>query len=255
MRTLAAMILAAGGACAGFGQSSLPAEFEVASVKPATIPPGVSVNDWANQVRMQIQAGRITFNHPTLAMVIAAAYGIREYQIAGPDWINSERYDITATLPHGAQRSDALLMLRKLLAARFGLEVHSGNREVPVYALVVPKGATKMRTVDAGGAFPLSRGPRGLRLSGKASMSQFAASLSRQVDRPVIDETGLNGYFEITLDWFQTRRQSILDEPVEGVGPTLFEAVEEQLGLKLKPQKGAIETLEIDRAQKVPTEN
>jgi uncharacterized protein (TIGR03435 family) len=137
--------------------------------------------------------------------------------------------------------------LRQLLEQRFKLAVHREPKEVPGYALVAAKGGPKLHPgagASASGGIIYPGGIRGP----KWTMASFAAALSSPVGRPVIDQTGIQGDYEIEVAY---ARDGDTDSPL----PSVFTALQEQLGLKLEPRRVPIEILVIDHAEKVPAEN
>src|SRR5271165_4935802 len=141
-------ILAAGGflltGTLGFSQAK--PEFEVASVKPSAPPSGngpVAIGSRGGPGTPD--PGRVTFIRLGLKGLLTSAYRVQPYQVIGPDWLDTERFDITATIPQGATKDDADVMLQNLLAERFHLTLHHGIRELPLYELTVGKGGPKMK--------------------------------------------------------------------------------------------------------------
>jgi uncharacterized protein (TIGR03435 family) len=158
-------------------------------------------------------------------MLLTRAYGVKMYQISGPDWIDSERYDIVAKVPPDTTREQFNIMLQNLLNERFKLTLHREKKEQPVYALVVGKNGPKLKESarelpkaedardtplapvgppkigkDGLPELPPGRGPMTIRMPGRVRMggaavtiAQFATTLENQVGRPVVDETGLTG--------------------------------------------------------------
>ncbi len=124
-----------------YGQTS---SFEVASIKPAPPPstPGMM------RVGMRRDPGRVTYSGMSLKMLIQTAFRVKGYQISGPAWLESERFEIVAKLPEGASLDLAPEMLQKLLADRFGLKLHRDTKELPVYALVTGKNGPKLEEVE-----------------------------------------------------------------------------------------------------------
>jgi uncharacterized protein (TIGR03435 family) len=150
-RTIAAALLACSSAVC-FGQTgNLSPSFEVASIKPAAPP--------SDPHRMMVgmrggpgtpDPGQITFSNVSLRNVLMQAYDVKDFQISGPSWLGSERYDITAKVPPGTTKEQFRLMLQNLLAERFQVSLHHETKELPMYALVVAKGGVKMKeSVDA----------------------------------------------------------------------------------------------------------
>ncbi len=206
---------------APLGQAARP-EFEVASIKP-------SLPDEFNRVGagMHIDGSQVSFKFFSLDDFIAAAYRVKRYQISSPDWMASERFDITAKLPAGGLAKDVGLMLQALLEDRFQMKMHRDSKEFPVYGLVVDKGGLKMqesapdppktthddrRGVDVAATSRPGGVTVGLgngayytfadnKLEGrKMSFSGLAPLLSAFMDRPVVDMTNLTGKYDFVLE-------------------------------------------------------
>jgi len=245
-RALLTLLSIFSGSYESFAQSAAPpSEFEVASVKPAK--PGGRRGVWTdgspNQIRMLGMS---------LKQLIDFGYGVRGYQVTGPDWIDSEKYDVVAKLPSEAAalpeeaRWVAIhAITQALLAERFKLTLHRETKPLPVYALVVAKNGPKLEKAEGGGA--TTKNGRGLIEATNITMIRFAEVLSRQMDLPVVDRTGLEGAFNLKLEW--VRESAKADS-----GPSVFTALQEQLGLRLESRKMPIEVLVIDRAER-PSEN
>lgn len=224
--------------------------FEVASIRP-----NVSGESGSSS---STQNGRFIGRNQNLRDLIEHAYGVMEWQITGPAWILSERFDVTAKPPAGVAGDQFETMMQNLLAERFKLQLHREQREHAVYALVVAK--TGMKAVSApGDGQARTNWSRDHIAAQHMSMAAFAERLSRVADRPVVDATGLQGAFNFELKWTPDTAQAkpsanpgtqLADAP-----PSLFTAIEEQLGLKLEPRKMPVEFLVVDHAEKVPTEN
>ena len=210
---------------AAFGQT-LPArpEFEVASIRPSAPIAGRQIN-----AGVHIDGARVSCAYLALKDYIRMAYRVKDYQISGPDWLASERFDIAATLPAGAAREQVADMVQALLADRFRMTVHRDTKDLPVYGLVPAKGGLKMKesapgsepeSGDAGkGAVNVtaSGGPAGTSVNlGKGSyftvgnnrleakkltMAALAEMLARFADRPVVDMTELKGNYDFTLEF------------------------------------------------------
>ncbi len=208
---------------AAFAQSPPPLpEFEVASVRPSA-PPGAD----SLAVGIHIDGAQVRCASLSLKDYLALAYNLKSYQISGPDWIASERFDIAAKLPAGAAREQIRDMVQALLLNRFQLKAHRDKKEFPVYALVVAKGGPKMKEspqdpgsagagrgnidITAGGG----RGGSGADLGNgssftmgengfdavKLTMPSFADMLARFADRPVLDMTDLKGAYDFSLQF------------------------------------------------------
>jgi uncharacterized protein (TIGR03435 family) len=205
-------------------------KFEVASVKPNTSGPEHSSTD--------VDGNQLQMTNRTLQQIIMWAYDLSADQISGPQWLETERFDIVAKTASGSPEP---VMMQALLAERFKLAAHSTTKEFQVYALVVAKNGPKMKKA-APGDDDMNSKP-GHATARSVTMDHLAAFLSRPrlgLGRPVLDKTGLEGVFDFTLDW---------------TPQTIFTALEEQLGLKLEPQKAPIEVLIVDHIEKTPTEN
>ena len=237
-----------------FGQpAAAPLAFEVASVKPNKSGERGSSTHYRD--------GEIVLRNVSLKQFIELVYEVKDYSLSGPDWLGSERFDIAAKFAPGTPREQVLRMAQALLAERFKLAVHRESKVLLAYALVAAKNGPKLREVEAGGS-DTSTG-RGQFTGRKVSMPQFADWLSRMMDRPVVDKTEIKGVFDIKLEWTPEESQPLgLGETGERrpptdspSGPSIFTALQEQLGLKLQGQKLPVEILVVDHAEKVPTEN
>jgi len=243
-----------------FGQSAAAPAFEVVSVKPAPPPTGNNL-----RVSMGGDPGRVTFSNVTLKNVMTRAYGVKPHQISGPDWLDSARYDVVATIPAGAPRDQIPMMLQTLLTDRFKLAVHREQKVMPAYALVAGKNGPKLHEADAEAGLRISMGPKGRQLNGKVSLARLADALSNWVDRPVLDMTGIKGIYDIDLEWTPDEGQPGAPSlapggeagrpEVGGDGPSIFTAVQEKLGLKLEGRKSPAEIIVVDHAERAPTEN
>jgi uncharacterized protein (TIGR03435 family) len=235
-RARAGITLAVFLAVGAFGQSSA---FEVASVRP-------NRSD-SHSSRFSSNKGSVRSTNVSLRDFIRRACNVKDYQVTGPDWLATQRYDIAAKAEASVSDKQLMAMLQALLAERFKLAIHRETKERTVYDLVVGKNGPKLHEVEAGpGRTTDGRGS----LSGqKMSMSQLADSLSQHVNLPVLNMTGIKGAFDIELKWAPEEGKD------SGNGPSIFTAVQEQLGLKLEQRKGPMEIIVVDRAERVPTEN
>jgi uncharacterized protein (TIGR03435 family) len=233
--------------------------FEVATIKPN------STGDRRIMIRMA-PGGRFTATGVTLRQLIAQAYNVRDFQITGgPGWVSGERYDINAKGPEGmpdrVPPEVVRPMLRALIEERFQLKTHQESKEMPVYALVAGKGGPKMTPAAAESQGPMMRMGRGQLSGKKIPMVMLAQQLAMQLGRNVVDKTGLKGDFDFTLEWTPEPGQGPGGPPpgeplpaADSSGPTIFTAVQEQLGLKLDSDKGPVDIIVIDSVAK-PSEN
>ncbi len=325
MRSFATTLLLLAGSAA-FAQNPT---FEVASIKAS--PPQEAGRI---MVRMGGDPGRLDYVNVSLRDLIRQAYDVKDYQVVGPDWLNTARFDLQAKYPPDSPRETRNLMMQALLADRFGVKIHKESKEVSVYNLVTAKNGPKLkkaeenpivegkdgpvgfggpgttdRRVDgpggpAGGASggarvggpaggpggpggPGGRGPGGggmIMMRGgpggnmkmqmkKVTMQSLADLLARNVGRPVLDQTGITGEYDIDLEFKPEEGTSPMGRGMplpmprpEGAAPagheanaetgaSIFTAIQDQLGLKLEGKKGPIETIVVDQANKTPTEN
>lgn len=240
--------------------SAFAQTFEVASIKPS--------DPNANGAMMRyLPGGGIEMKGFSLKAMIVNAWRVQPFQITGgPKWLSDARFDIMAKAERPVKPADALIRLRGLLQDRFQLVVRQETREMPVYELVLARKDGKLGPKMIESQCPVydvdhppppqpseaqkgcggsSGGPHMERAKG-SQMAGLVAALASKLERTVIDKTGLKGKFDMTLDWSA-------DQGADG-GPTIFTALEEQLGLKLVSSKGPVEMLVVERAEK-PTEN
>ena len=272
MRTTAIRILLGFSAalCLCAQETSKRPAFAVASIKPVDRDSGetLSVNVEPN--------GTLTASDVWLKLLIRIAYNVEDVQISGgPGWITTEKFDIRAKPEEGA-KVELRAMLQSLLEDRFRLAVRRQTRVVPVYEMRIAKAGRglgpSLRASETGdcppgppppldrtkpaagcGAFLLLPG----RLFGnRVPLSNLVSPLSQIVGQPVIDKTGIGGKYDVTLEWSADRNPGGPGEqiPAGADGPSIFTAVQEQLGLKLEPAKGPVELLVIDHVE-LPSPN
>jgi uncharacterized protein (TIGR03435 family) len=221
-------------------------EFDVASVKRSA----------PDEIRaMKSDSGRIIYTNVSLRDCLMDAYGIRDFQIVGPDWLVTERYDITATLPTPSPEADRRVMLQRLLISRFGITMRRESREIPVYVMTVIKNSpglrsagdlekTDIKTTDGGFLFT------------HVTAQQIIAYLTmlRLVDRPVVDQTGREGAYDVQLRLYPTGQELVAAMNGGDIGSAVAVAIRDS-GLQLERKKLPFEVLLIDSAQKVPAGN
>ena len=243
-----------------FAQNS----FEVASIKPSA--PGRMGGAVVRGGPGSSDPGLARLENIDLTSLMAMAFGVKRYQISAPDWMGSTRFDISARVPEGATVDQYQVMLQNLLSRRFELSMHYEQQEIQTYDLVVGKNGPKMKAVESepesndglqpppprAGPPPGYHGPVNLNLP-KISMERFAAFLSGLLGEPINDSTGLKGNYEVKL------RALAGSTPLEAVAdnapPSLFDSVQEQLGLRLLPVKHVVDVMVVDRIDKTPTDN
>ncbi len=267
--------------------------FEVATIKPGAPPGMTGVHMGVSRGGPKsLDPGHFSCQNCTLLMLVTDAFNVRPSQVSGPPWMATERFDITAKIPRGSTEEQALIMEQNLLAERFKMAFHREPKEMPVYELIVGKGGPKFKEAakDAavksnGEILPKDKedlpagyertvhGYRMLMKSGQVkihadgeTMQELASSLWSVAGRPVVDRTGLTGEYEFTLSFAAdipgARAASAppsgppaASTPEGDAGPSLFTAVQEQLGLKLESTRGPVDTIVIDHLEKAPTGN
>ncbi|HEX4135751.1 MAG TPA: TIGR03435 family protein [Bryobacteraceae bacterium] len=208
---------------------------------------------------------RFTVINESVADLITLAFGLHLRQMAGaPSWAQSEKFDIEGTADgEGVPNLDQWkLMLRKMLADRFHLSFHMEKRELSVYALTVAKGGSKMtKSTNQDGLAGLGLRGLGSVVGRSANMGNFRNFMQGYVmDRPVVDQTGIEGRYDFTLDWtpdeFQFSTQGVKAPPApdNAPHPDLYTAIQQQMGLKLEAVKAQADVMVVDRVEK-PSEN
>lgn len=258
------------------GTTNPASRFEVASIKQ-------NLSGRGGTDGFEIAHGRLTVRNVSLKTLIEAAYQIEGPRITGgPAWMNADRFDVIASGPASASRQQVWLMLRELLAQRFGVKLRRETKELPIYQLEVAKGGPKMTKEGDGecgeaeanldlssrefkapcGGVLRARGPQGEVMVGtRLPISKVAQTLAAIADRPVVDHTGLKGAFNVDLRFTPDNYRF---EPGPGgerphvdnaePAPSLFTAVQEQLGLRLTAARGPVEVLIIESVAR-PTDN
>jgi uncharacterized protein (TIGR03435 family) len=335
-RALAGTVLAAWLCFLANAQSATDAKpaaaklaFEVASIKPSGLPGGGVIRLGRQGGPGTGNPGRVTYAFSTIRDLIVDAYSVKRSQVSGgPNWLDSERFDIVAKVPEGATKEQVKVMLQDLLAERFHLMLHRETKELAVYALVVGAKGPKLKDSTVTDTPPASdspskevgrgeaaaqaaapppplrpgRGRGGLKiasdgcpeappmLAGRAgsftmmtpggecmisngqTMGGLAVRFSDRFDRPVIDQTGLKGKFDLRLRYDPSSmpggrggpKDALDPAPADGdpansrsgdAPPSIFNALQEQLGLKLEARKEPVDLLVIDHVEKTPTEN
>lgn len=254
--------------------------FEVASIKPSAPANGGRMRFGSRGGPGTDDPGLYTCDNCPLPALLRDAFGLKEYQLSGPDWMQSAWFMVSAKMPEGTTNEQFLTMKQNLLIERFKLTFHREKKEMQAYELVAAKGGPKMKESES----PLDPDERPARMSERKTdeegfpvlppgrvpmmtmvaggyatsrhvaetMEEFAVTLSYQLHKPVTDATDLKGTYDFTLHWIaEGARPSTGDD----AGPTLFRALPEQLGLRLEAKKGMVEILVVDHVEKVPTEN
>lgn len=329
MRILQVLALAgivSGAALCQEAPAAAPLAFEVASIKPSE-PIGGGMGKVMIRFGVQNDGAMVKYNGMTLKALVQNAYGVKDYQVTGAPWMDSERYDISAKLPDGASKDQAPEMLQNLLKERFKVTLHREKKDHPIYALVVGKSGPKLKAAEVSaevpaafgsgdpgrapappppsggpsqtamigggpggrgamppGAISMRMGPNGGHLDAKAmTLARFAESISRFLDRPVVDQTGIEGNYDFAIDMSPDEMGGLMAQmkgamvmsgapmgggamaggsphggpdglPSAPEGGSLFQSIQ-SYGLKLEPKKTAMDMIAIDSAEKTPIEN
>jgi uncharacterized protein (TIGR03435 family) len=235
------------------GQSPARLEFEVASIKrsdPSGRGGGISPLPGGQTYRAQGAPVKLIFR---------LMYRLTPSQVSGgPGWLDTELYDIEAKAAKPSTLDELHVMFQNLLADQFRLQFHKETRELPVYALVQDKSGSKMKVNEAGDDFKISidaeRGGKfvGTRVA-MPYLSWWLSGIVARDGRPVIDKTELDKHYDFTLSFApEFAKGAPIETPPEGMldRPNIFDALKEQLGLKLEPQKGPVDIYVIDRAER-----
>jgi uncharacterized protein (TIGR03435 family) len=237
------------------GQSAQ--EFEAVSVK---------IHKGANTTTRKVGPAGITFLNITLGEFIDTAYGVKHYQVAGPDWVvnygSSDRYDLVAKAADPLPPAQLWRMVVPVLEERFKLVVHRETKELSVYALVVAKGGPKFKEGDGGERSVRPDGSGALTYK-NYGMQELADALSGILERPTINRTDLEGRYDFRANLqsipaglsLADQKRASIENPGDSPDSPVFTNLQEQLGLKIEPKKAPIPLIVVDHAEKVPAEN
>jgi len=267
-----------------------PVQFEVASIR-------ASGDQQAGQasIGVHISGSQVRVAYFTLRDYVAMAYRLPANQVSGPDWMAQARFDIAAKLPDGGSANQVPEMFQGLLADRFELKTHRDSKVFPVYAIVVGRGGAKLQehaanddekivagtvnveatgssngvAIDVGGGSMFTLANNRVEIT-KATMAQVASTLTRVVDRPIIDATGLSGIYDLTLELTPEDYSATLIRSAVNAGVTLppqalrvldsasgdaFSAPLQKYGLTLDSRRSPLDVIVVDSMRKTPTEN
>ncbi len=269
---------------------ALGQSFEVASVKPAG--PIVMGQKFKSGGPGTAEPGRVTFTHVPLSFLLSEAHDVWQDQVVGPAWISERPHNFTivATMPPSTTVEEYRAMLRNLLAERFGVRTHREQHMRPGYELVVADGGPKLEEWKPGApgrpgfshmnrtspkalsfAVPMAGGVGPVHVRVRDTMAGFSRSLGMLVNASngtgptgpqarIVDKTGLTGIYEFDLEFtglvFSPQASDAPADAASEPGPTVFYAIEKQLGLRLRKVKEVpVDVVVVDHAEKVPTEN
>jgi uncharacterized protein (TIGR03435 family) len=243
------------------GAKSAPAKFEVVTLKPS------QAQGPNGGIRPAPGGERYVAQNCPLRLMITVAYGVKGSQITGgPGWIDTDRWDMNGKAEKPSTIHELREMLQDVLAEQFKLKFHKDTKEMPMYALRVDKGGTQLKPKEFANAGEpwvdvSTRAMLQMTLNARVvTMDYFAFRLSQLLDRPVRNFTGMPGNYDFELSYTRELPPGVSEgatfngQTLDTSGPTIFEAVRRQLGLRLEPEKGPIETIVIDSVEK-PSEN
>ncbi len=284
IRTLSLLILCF---CA-FAQTAPPKpEFDAVSVKPSPErAPGGMIRVGCNGGPGTKDPGLFTCTNMNVSNLVTRAYATDLYRVAGLEW-TQQMFEISARIPEGTTKEQFDVMLQNMLIDRFNLAVHHESREIVKYDLVVAKNGPKFKkapdaslvnpdapkpptgpnkiTTDAAGMPVFAPGQAGMAMNSKGArmfqprmtMERLASQVGAQMGKPVSDATGLEGEYEVGLYWAPDSLSSNKPDAADpgDTGPTLTQALQEQLGLRLEQKKGPVDFLVVDHVDKMPASN
>jgi uncharacterized protein (TIGR03435 family) len=235
--------------CMAQAQTPATPVFEVASLRLTQH--GRGPDGWSYSDAGIKSPGTFAAVNSSLDELIRWAYNVKDYQVSGPEWRNDDAacYDITAKFPPDSAREQVRLMLQALLAERLKVAAHKEMRTLAGYELVVARNGPKELQPSAQGSRTSTWSRGGDVTATHVSMTEWAYQLSRYTKQVVFDKTGIPGYFDFKLNYSPRLGEE------SDTHPSLFLALQEQLGLKLEPAKVPVEVVVVDHAERVPTEN
>jgi uncharacterized protein (TIGR03435 family) len=242
----------------GAATAQTPPSFEVASVR---LTEGGGRGGGRGMMMMPALAnirvgpgGALTMRGVTLRGATRWAYSVADFQVTGPDWIDQQRYDITAKAAAEPSVDQLRLMLQALLTERFKMAVRRAPKESQVWVITVAKGGPKFKAAPAEGDPTIEGDPQKMRVGlHKTSVADVGELLSGFLRAPVLDETGLTGKFDINVDmakYFAEQQAGQMD-----MLSTIVTAIQQELGLKLETRKVPVDFVMIERAERTPVEN
>jgi len=250
-------------ASSALAQTPAPLTFDVASVKINAEYSQANRNTWQSSIKSS--PGSVTMRNVNLTMITAWAFHVQRPQVSGPQWLDDNRYDISAKAATPAEDDQLRLMLQSLLADRFKFTSHRDTRTMEVMAFILPKSGHKMKVSDIEGPPQSTQDPeRGVIVKG-APLSAIAEDLSKELNMPLLNMTGLEGRFDFSLKpekYVAEMRARVMAGGPQSMPPeaqlklTLMEQiVEGELGLRLESRKAPVELIVIDHVEKTPAEN
>jgi uncharacterized protein (TIGR03435 family) len=234
-----------------FGQpQEALAAFDVASVKLNTNGSG------EGRGRESITPGPsgVTMKNVHLKSALGWAYHLQAIQIVGPGWLDNDRYDIVAKATSEVPKERLRLMMQTLLADRFKLTSHRDTKEMPAYVVTVAKGGHKLKESQTGDMDLKPNGKMGASFT-RVTLAQLTEMASSQLQGVVVDQTGLKGSYDFSLDMSVFVNADFHPTGPEDVINVLIQAANDQLGIKIEQKKVPAERLVVDHVERTPVEN
>jgi uncharacterized protein (TIGR03435 family) len=223
-----------------WAQSTKAPAFETAAVR---VSPRDGGGYWASN-----EQGRVEYQKISLKLLVMIAYRLKDYQVEGPPWIVTEKFDIAAKAPYNTPRDQVPFMLRPLLAEKFALKFHSEMRDLTVYELSVGKSPLKLKPAPSNGVFGVVKGRREAKGMG---MQQLTGFLALWLGRPVLDKTALQGAYDFRLELTKEEAGPAgADKPLLSIFTSL-----QEIGLNLESKTDPIEVMVVDGGNPKPAEN
>jgi uncharacterized protein (TIGR03435 family) len=229
------------------GRAQTPPEFDVASIR--TTAHGRDANGFSQSSLGTSGPERFEAQNSSLDELIRYAWNLKEYQVAGPRWLNDDKasFDISAKFAPNTPESQVRLMVRALLAKRFHMISHTETKTVNLFELVADKAGAKL--TPAGPDEPEGMGSGGGKMKvTHTTLADFAEYISSSMTRPVVDKSGIDGFFSFSL-------QYSLNDSGSSTLPSLPGAILQTLGLRLNPARGPVTMLVIENIDRAPTAN
>jgi uncharacterized protein (TIGR03435 family) len=258
MRNFAVFFLAAP-AVVWSQTTPVPPAFDVASIRASVGPGGgrggpMGHMPFGNQ-NIKISPDSVTMRGASLKSVIAWAYGVKDFQVNGPDWLDAARFDIAAKATGQSTEDQLRVMMETLLADRFKVALHRQTKEMQAYVLVIGKNGSKLVESKTEGDSDLQPDQGRMQVTIlRTPLSQLTDLLYGILRTPVVDETGLKGKYDVTINMMKYVSMGSDGGSVDPVG-LIMTALQEELGLKLESRKVALDLLIVDHAEKSAGEN
>jgi uncharacterized protein (TIGR03435 family) len=238
-------------AVAASGQApDTPPAFDVASIRV------VQRAEGRRQESIHFSPDSLTIQNASLKSAIRCAWHVIDYQVQGPEWLNSDRFDIVAKSAAPATEDQLRVMLQTLLADRFKVVVHRQTKELQAYLLLIGKNGPKFQESKSDGESQIDAQKDKMSIVvQRTPLSQLTDMLSRVLQTPVVDKTGLTGRYDITINVAKYLQDL---QPTNGppdVVSVLMSGLQEELGLKLESKKTPLDLVIVDHAEKTPAEN